>query len=195
LRWLVLAMVLVGAFNAVARYTDATTGWALSSNTWLELQWYAFALVFLLGAPYALATDDHVRVDVLYGRLGPRAKAGIDLAGTLLLLVPFCLFVLWFSLPAVQSSWAVWEQSPNPGGLPRYPIKTAIPVACVLLLGQGAALALRCLAVLRGADPVAAGRARAPAPANVPRDLVRAAGQGASGAPVAASETVPSPRR
>ncbi len=170
LQGLVLAMVLVGAFNAVARYTDATTGLALSSNTWLELQWYAFALVFLLGAPYALATDAHVRVDVLYGRLGPRAKASVDLAGTLLLLVPFCLFVLWFSLPAVQSSWAVWEQSPNPGGLPRYPIKTAIPVACVLLVVEGAAQALRCVAVLRGADPVAAGRAATPAPTDAPEE-------------------------
>ena len=113
---LVLAMVGFGAFNALARYAGRFTETQLSSNTFIELQWYLFSLIFLLGAAYTLKRDQHVRVDVLYGRLGPRAKAGVDLAGTVLFLIPFCVFALWVSFPTVKNSWAVWEVSPDPGG-------------------------------------------------------------------------------
>ena len=148
--WLTLAMVLVGAFNAIARYTDPFTGWGLSSNAYIEGQWYLFSMVFLLGAAYALRENAHVRVDVLYGRLSPRGRAWINLLGTLLFLAPFCLVMLAVSWPAVQSSWALLEQSPDPGGLPRYPIKTVVPVAFFLLLLQGASMAIKQVAVLRG---------------------------------------------
>lgn len=148
-RWLVLAMVLIGAFNAVARYAGRYVGINLSSNALLEAQWYLFAAVFLLAAPYTLLQDRHVRVDVLYGRLSPRAKAGIDLAGTLLFLVPFCAVGLWLSWPSVSNSWAVLEQSSDPGGLPRYPVKTLLPVALILLGIQGLALVPRLVRTLR----------------------------------------------
>ena len=150
---LVLAMVGFGAFNALARYAGRFTETQLSSNAFIELQWYLFSLVFLLGAAYTLKRDQHVRVDVLYGRLGPRAKAGIDLAGTVLFLIPFCIFALWVSFPTVKNSWAVWELSPDPGGLPRWPIKTAILVSFALVLLQGISQLFKHLnAVLTGGD-------------------------------------------
>lgn len=148
--WLVLAMVLLGAFNAVARYLGRYVGANLSSNAWLELQWYLFSLVFLLGGAYTLLKDDHVRVDVLYGRLSRRARGLVDLAGTALLLVPFAAFVLWVSWPAVRNSWAVLEGSPDPGGLPRYPIRTMILVGFALLLLHGLVRLPRMLAEWRG---------------------------------------------
>jgi len=158
---LTLVMVLVGAFNAVARYLDKYTGLGLSSNTWLELQWYLFSAVFLLGAAYTLKHDAHVRVDVLYSTLSKRGKAWIDLLGTVFLLMPFCLVVLWMSWDMVVNSWAIGEQSPDPGGLPRYPVKTLVPIALVLVLLQGVAMAIRAGAVLAGRDDAAPSEATA----------------------------------
>jgi TRAP-type mannitol/chloroaromatic compound transport system permease small subunit len=147
--WLVLAMVLIGAFNAIARYLGRYLGVHLSSNTWLELQWYLFSLVFLLGAAYVLREDRHVRVDVLFGRASARTQAIINIAGTLLLLIPFAAFVIWVSVPIVRSSWQIRELSPDPGGLPRYPLKAMIIVCFVLLLLQAAAGLFRELRRLR----------------------------------------------
>ncbi len=141
--WLVLGMVVLGAFNAVARYLDRFTGIGLSSNTYIELQWYFFSLVFLLGAAYTLKHDAHVRVDVLYGRLGPRGQAWINIAGVVLFLIPFCALMIAVSVPSVMNSWAVREMSPDPGGLPRYPIKTIIPIAFMLLILQGISMLVR----------------------------------------------------
>lgn len=155
-RWLVLAMVLIGAFNAVARYLGRWIGLNLSSNAYLEAQWYLFSLVFLLGAAYTLKHDGHVRVDVLYGRLSKRGQAWIDLIGTVVFLMPFCVFCLWVSWPTVHNSWIVREGSADPGGLPRYPIKSMILVAFVLLLAQGVAEAARRIALLRGELPAVA---------------------------------------
>jgi TRAP-type mannitol/chloroaromatic compound transport system permease small subunit len=149
LYWLTLGMIGVGAFNAVARYLDKYTGLGLSSNMWIELQWYLFSLVFLLGAAYTLKYDDHVRVDVLYSQLSRRGKAWVNLLGTALFLVPFCSVVLWHSIPFVTNSWAILEGSPDPGGLPRYPIKTVIPLALLLVMLQGVSLMIREVAVLR----------------------------------------------
>lgn len=150
LYWLALAMVVVGGFNTIVRYLDKFTGLGISSNMYLELQWYLFSLLFLLGASYTLRHDDHVRVDIMYSRLGAKGKAWINVLGTILLLVPFCVLMIWVSWPAVANSWAVWEVSPDPGGLPRYPIKTVIPIAFILILTQGISMLLRNLAVLMG---------------------------------------------
>lgn len=147
--WLVLLMVLVGAYNAVVRYLDRYTGIGLSSNFYIELQWYLFSLVFLLGAAYALQRDAHVRVDVFYGRLSPRARAWINLLGTVLFLLPFCGLVLWVSWGWVVNSWVVREMSPDPGGLPRYPLKAMLPVAFVLLVLQGVSILIHQIARLR----------------------------------------------
>ncbi len=141
--WLTLAMVAVGAYNAVVRYLGRFTGWNLSSNAYLELQWYMFSLVFLLGASYALLTGAHVRVDVIFSRLPERWRRRIDLWGSLLFLVPFAVFGLVMSWPAVRNSWAVLEVSSDPGGLPRYPIKSVLLVAFTLLALQGFAEAAR----------------------------------------------------
>ncbi len=151
--WLTLVMVVVGAYNAVARYLDRYTGLGLSSNLYIELQWYLFSLVFLLGAAYTLKHDAHVRVDVLYARLSPRGKAWINLAGTVLFLIPFCVLMLWVSWPSVRNSWVVREMSPDPGGLPRYPIKAVVPLAFVLILAQGVSMLIKQVAILRGALP------------------------------------------
>jgi TRAP-type mannitol/chloroaromatic compound transport system permease small subunit len=156
--WLVLLMILIGAFNAVARYVGRFTGWQLSSNAYLELQWYLFSLVFLLGAAHALRRDSHVRVDVVFARLSARARSWIELLGSLLFLLPFCVFALVSSWPSVRNSWAILEMSSDPGGLPRYPIKSVILVAFALLLLQGLAQAIKHLAELRGVDLDSEGR-------------------------------------
>lgn len=151
--WMALVMVGIGAFNAIARSLDKYTGLGLSSNSWLELQWYLFSLVFLLGAAYTLKHDDHVRVDVLYSNLSRTGRAWINILGTLLFLVPFCVLVLVMSWDFVLNSWATLEQSSDPGGLPRYPIKTVIPIAFILLFAQGVAMAIKQVAILRGVWP------------------------------------------
>lgn len=150
--WLALVMVLIGAYNAVARYLGRFIGMELSSNTYIEAQWYLFSAMFLLGAADTLRSDAHVRVDVFYGRLSRRGKAVIDIAGTLLLLLPFCAMCFWVSLPSIEASWAVMEQSPDPGGLPRYPLKTLIPVSFVLLALQGISACASSVACLLGPE-------------------------------------------
>ncbi len=136
IQWLALVMVVIGAFNAIARYTDQYTGMSLSSNAYLDLQWYLFSLIFLMGSAYGLNHDYHVRVDVMYARLGRRGRAWIDLIGSVLFLVPFAGVMLWVSWGPVVRSWAILETSSDPGGLPRYPIKTVILVSFFLLLLQ-----------------------------------------------------------
>ncbi|HMP73491.1 MAG TPA: TRAP transporter small permease subunit [Kiritimatiellia bacterium] len=135
--WLCLAVVLIGAWNAIARYLTKYTGLHLSSNAYLELQWYLFSAIFLLGAAYTLARDEHVRVDILYARFSPRVQAWINLLGASLFLLPFSLYLIWASWYPVAASWAIREQSPDPGGLARYPIKTLMLIAFVLLFLQG----------------------------------------------------------
>jgi TRAP-type mannitol/chloroaromatic compound transport system permease small subunit len=137
--WLVVLMVLVGAANALLRYIGRWAGMNLSSNAYIELQWYLFSLVFLLGGAYALREDAHVRVDVFYARVSGRVRSWINLLGTALLLMPFCVFTLWVSIPSVRNSWRIREVSPDPGGLPRYPLKAVVLVAFALLILQGIA--------------------------------------------------------
>lgn len=161
--WLVLFMTLVAAYNAIGRVLDRHARTSISSNFYLELQWYMFSLVFLFGAAYTLRHDAHVRVDVFFGNLRERSKAWIDLLGSTLFLIPFCLILLYVSLPFVSSSIRIMEMSPDPGGLPRWPIKLAIPIAFGLLALQGASQAIKNLAFLTGVtqarDPEAAVKA------------------------------------
>jgi TRAP-type mannitol/chloroaromatic compound transport system permease small subunit len=121
----------------------------------LETQWYLFSIVFLFMAGYALLREAHVRVDILYSNVRPRTQAMIDLAGSILFLIPFCLVVIWLSRGFVGQSIAIWERSPDPGGLPRWPIKLAIPIAFGLLALQGISQAIKAAATLtgRGAAP------------------------------------------
>ena len=148
IQWLALVTVVIGALNAIARYAGRYTGISLSSNAYLDLQWYLFSLIFLMGAAYGLNHDYHVRVDVLYARLGRRARAWIDLIGSTLFLAPFASVMLWVSWGPVANSWAILETSPDPGGLPRYPIKTVILVSFFLLLLQAISQIVKNVAIL-----------------------------------------------
>ncbi len=149
--WLCLLMVLLAAGNAVLRYLGRFVGQSLSRNAALEAQWYLFAAVFLLAGAWTLQQDRHVRVDVLYGRLSARGRALVDLGGTLLLLLPFCALAVWVSFPSVAESWRLLEGSVDPGGLPRYPVKSLWLIGLYLLIAQGGAQAIRHgLALLRG---------------------------------------------
>ncbi|MEM1295157.1 MAG: TRAP transporter small permease subunit [Verrucomicrobiota bacterium] len=135
--WLTLVVVIIGAVNAVLRYIGKTFQVEISSNALIELQWYLFATIFLLGAAYTLQQNAHVRVDVLYDRLSARKRQWVNLVGHLVFLIPFCVFMLWVCWPKVMTSWRELEQSPDPNGLPRYPIISMLPVAFVLLMLQG----------------------------------------------------------
>lgn len=148
--WLTLLMVLVGVYNASVRYLGSYLGQNLSSNAYLEFQWYLFGAVFMLGAAYTLRHDVHVRVDIVYSNLSTRGRAWVDLFGALLFLLPFCVMVLWLSLSWVEFSWKIHEMSSDPGGLARYPIKTVVPVAFVFLILQGISQVIKASAVLRG---------------------------------------------
>lgn len=150
--WLVVLMVLLSAFNAVARYLGRYLGQNLSSNAYLEAQWYLFSLVFLLGAAYTLQKDAHVRVDVLFARFPVRVRRWINIVGTLLLLAPFSVFVLWTSWPVIRNSWVIHETSPDPGGLPRWPLKPFILICFVLLLIQGVSELMKEIKALRTPD-------------------------------------------
>lgn len=148
--WLVLVMVTISALNVVGRYLGRVFGQELSSNAYIEAQWYIFDLVFLLGAAYVLKNDQHVRVDILYSKYSPKRKALINLLGSVLFLIPFCTLIIIFSWGTILDSWMDQEISPDPGGLPRYPIKTLIPIAFVLLIFQGISEAIKSMAILTG---------------------------------------------
>ena len=117
-----------------------------------EAQWYLFSMIFLMGAAYGLNHDVHVRVDVMYERMSAKTQAIIDMVGTVVFLIPFSILMLYVSFPAVQNSFSVQEMSPDPGGLPRYPIKALILVSFVLLLVRPTWL-YRCWETLMGKGP------------------------------------------
>jgi len=146
--WLILAAVLICSGNALVRYSVN-----LSSNGWLEIQWYLNSAMFLLVAAYALKRNDHVRIDVIAGRLSPKAQAWIDIGGSLLALIPVSLIILWYSLPSLVSSWNVNETSSDSGGLIRWPVRLLIPVAFSLLALQGVSEIIKRVAFLKGLIP------------------------------------------
>lgn len=143
--WLVLAATLISAGNALVRYALGE-----SSNAWLEIQWYLFGAIFLLAAGYTLKHNGHVRIDVFYGRLGPRGQAWVDLVGGLLFLLPMAVLLAWLAWPMFHEAWATHERSPDAGGLLRWPVKLLLPVGFALLALQGVAEAIKRLGVLGG---------------------------------------------
>ncbi|WP_413160052.1 TRAP transporter small permease subunit [Capilliphycus salinus ALCB114379] len=148
--WLSLLMIAVGTWNVVGRYVGRAMGQNLSSNALIETQWYIFDVLFLLGAAYTLKHNEHVRVDVIQSRLNTKYKALVDFLGSVLFLIPFCVMVIFYSWGAISNSWAILETSPDPGGLPRYPIKTLIIVCFVLLIIQGISEAIKNFAIFKG---------------------------------------------
>ena len=149
---LVLLMILVGVWNVVGRYLGKLIGQNLTSNALIEIQWYLFGLVFSLGAAYALKYNEHVRVDIFYKDWSIRRQALCNLIGTIVFLIPFCGLIIYFSIKYVDYSWAIKEISPDPGGLPRYPIKSFIIVSPVLLIIQGISEILKNLVILVSSD-------------------------------------------
>lgn len=146
--WLTLIVVLVSATNAVIRKL-----FNVSSNAWLELQWYLFGAIFLLAAGYTFLKNEHVRVDVLSQRFSSRTQAKIEIFGVLFFLLPACLLVFWLSLPFFYESFILNEQSSNAGGLMRWPVKLLIPVGFALLILGAVSHLIKSIAFLAGQGP------------------------------------------
>ncbi|NJD87302.1 MAG: TRAP transporter small permease subunit [Betaproteobacteria bacterium] len=142
---MVLAACLISAGNAMMRYA-----FDLSSNAWLEVQWYLFAGVVMLGASQTLRLNEHVRVDITYMLLPERGREWLDLAGTALFLVPSMLVIAWLSWPFFLQSWSIQEMSTNAGGLLRWPVKLLLPAGFVLVALQGVSEIIKRAAALRG---------------------------------------------
>jgi TRAP-type mannitol/chloroaromatic compound transport system permease small subunit len=130
--WLVLFACLISAGNAASRYL-----FSISSNGWLEIQWYMFAGMVLLGAPYTLKMNELVRVDLLYGLMSERTRIWIDIIGGFLFLLPICVILTYFTWPWFVQSWTMNEASSNAGGLVRWPVKLLLPVGFTLMALQG----------------------------------------------------------
>jgi len=130
--WLILATTVISAGNAIVRKTLGT-----SSNALLEIQWYLFAGVFMLGAGYGFLRNSHVRIDFISSRLSARTRNWIDVGGIVLVLIPFCVLTLKLSWPLFTQAWASGEMSQNAGGLIRWPVYALIPLGFALLLLQG----------------------------------------------------------
>ncbi len=143
--WLVLLACLVSAGNAMVRYAYDT-----SSNAWLEIQWYMFAIMVMFGAAYTLKKNEHVRVDIVYMVLSPRGRLWIDIMGTLLFLLPACVLLTDLSWPFFMQSYHVFEHSSNAGGLLRWPIKLVLPVGFALVALQGISELIKRVASLEG---------------------------------------------
>ena len=143
--WLVLVMTIISAGNASVRFI-----FNYSSNGLLEIQWYLFAAIFLLCSPYTLQKNEHVRIDVLSGKLSPRGLAIIDIIGTIFFLLPMVCLVLWMSVPLVIDSFHISEMSANAGGLIRWPVKALLPLGFTLLALQGFSELIKRIAFLQG---------------------------------------------
>jgi TRAP-type mannitol/chloroaromatic compound transport system permease small subunit len=146
--WLILAAVVVGASNAIIR-----KAFNVSSNAWLELQWYLFSAVFLLCAAYTLLNNEHVRIDVVSSHYSHRTQAWVDIFGTLLFLLPMTLLIIWLSWPMFLDSFMRDELSTDAGGLLRWPVKLLIPVGFTLLSVQGLSELIKRAAFLKGLLP------------------------------------------
>ena len=143
--FLVLAACIVSAANAMIRYA-----FGYSSNGWLELQWYMFAILVMFGASYTFKRNEHVRVEIFYLFLSERGQIRLDLIGTLFFLIPSCLLLAYLSWPFFLQAYAVGEMSGNAGGLVRWPIKFVIPAGFVMLALQGVSEVIKRIAALMG---------------------------------------------
>ncbi len=146
--WLVLVAVLISAGNAVSRYA-----FNMSSNAWLEIQWYLFSAIFLFCAGYTLLHNQHVRIDIITGRLPKRVQAWVDILGTLFFLLPMALVIMWLSWPVFVDAYQRHEVSTNAGGLIVWPARLMLPVGFFLLVLQGCSELIKRVAFLRGLIP------------------------------------------
>jgi len=146
--WLVLVTVLISAANAVVR-----KAFNVSSNSFLEIQWYLFSAIFLFLAGYTLLRNDHVRIHVIAGRLSKRAQAWIDIVGTVFFLFPMAFLLMWLAWPVFVDAYERHEISTNAGGLIIWPARLLVPIGFLLLLIQGVSELIKRIAFLRGLIP------------------------------------------
>lgn len=143
--WALLIAVIICAGNALVRYI-----FKMSSNSWLEIQWYLFAAVFMLASAHTLKRDEHVRIDVVTSHLSKRTQVCIDLFGYLVFLLPVCLVIVWYGVPFARYSISTGEMSSSAGGLIVWPVKLLIPVGFTLLVLQGISEIIKRIAFLAG---------------------------------------------
>jgi TRAP-type mannitol/chloroaromatic compound transport system permease small subunit len=146
--WLVLVVVIISAANATVR-----KAFDYSSNAYLEIQWYLFSVIFLFGAGYTLLRNEHVRIDIISGRLSPRAQNWIDVVGIVLFLFPMALIIMWLSWPLFIDSYTRGEVSTNAGGLIIWPARLMVPVGFALLIVQAVSELIKRIAFLAGRLP------------------------------------------
>jgi len=143
--WLVLLSCTISAANAFSRYA-----FSISSNAWLEIQWYMFGALVLLGASYTLKKNEHVRVDIVYSNISTRKQIWVDIVGGLLFMLPATIILAYLSWPVFYNSWMQGEVSTNAGGLVRWPIKIFLPIGFALLSLQGISELIKRIAMLTG---------------------------------------------
>jgi len=143
--WLVLLSCLISAANAFSRYA-----FGISSNAWLEIQWYMFGALVMLGASYTLKKNEHVRVDIVYSNVSTRRQIGIDIFGFILFMLPATAVMTYLSWPIFHNSWMLGEISGNAGGLLRWPVKIFLPLGFALLTLQGISELIKRIAMLTG---------------------------------------------
>ena len=146
--WLVLIAVAISAGNAIIRKV-----FDVSSNAFLETQWYLFSAIFLLCSPYTLLRNEHIRIDVVAGRLSNRAQTWIDVFGTVVFLLPMALVITYLSWVVFMRSWNINEMSSNAGGLVIWPARLLVPLGFFLLSLQGFSQLIKLVAHLRGQGP------------------------------------------
>ena len=148
LAWLIVLAVIISAVNAIIRKSFDT-----SSNSWLELQWVLFSIVFLLCSPWTLLDNEHIRIDIVSNALPKKARNVIDVVGHVFFLFPICIVMIVTGVPFFLRSFQVNEQSGNAGGLPQWPAKALIMIAFAFLLVQGISELIKRIAVMRGLIP------------------------------------------
>ncbi len=148
LAWLILVAVVVSAVNAILRKS-----FDISSNSWLELQWVLFGVVFLLCSPWTLLDNEHIRIDIVSNGLSKTTRNVIDVIGHIFFLIPLCVVMIITGGPFFMRSIEVNEQSGNAGGLPQWPAKSLIIIGFVFLLVQGISELIKRIAVMRGLIP------------------------------------------
>ncbi|MFP5324197.1 MAG: TRAP transporter small permease subunit [Gammaproteobacteria bacterium] len=146
--WLILAATLISAGNAIIRKIFGT-----SSNAWLEIQWYLFAAVFMLGGGYAFLRYAHVRIDFISTKFSQRTRNWIDVIGIIVFLFPLCIMMVMEGWPVFERAWTSGEMSSNAGGLVRWPVYLLIPAGFIILMAQGVSELIKRIAYITGQGP------------------------------------------
>lgn len=146
--WAILLAVVISSGNAVVRYA-----FHMSSNAWLEVQWYLFSAVFMMCAGYTLLRNEHIRIDVVVSRFSERTLTWIDILGTILFLLPISIIIMYLSWPMLVDSFVRNEMSSDAGGLLRWPVKLLVPLGFLLLVLQGFSELIKRVAFLQGLIP------------------------------------------